>query len=501
MRKKTYINILAILIAFVFLLGSCKKDEQVKLSPSLVTWQISKITSNSATASGYVIAEGGGFTERGICWNTTPSPTTADKKAVVTKVDGAVFVASMTDLTYATKYYVRAYAVSEGSTIYGKDTSFTTMPVLPTVTTTAVTAITGITATSGGNVTNNGGAAITARGVCWGTKTSPTIADKVTKDGAGSGAFVSNLTGLNGLTKYYARAYATNSVGTSYGPEVNFTTLIADITWYVPGNQQGWDPATASSISNTLENPNTVTGYVWLDGEFKFTADRNWNVGYGAGAVAGTLSSTGGNLSAPKGYYLITVDFAKMTYTLLLTDWGVIGDGTANGWNDPDQKMTYGAASGTWVANLPLTAAFIKFRANGNWNLNYGDTGANGSLEAGGDNIAVKTAGDYTITLDLSKPNKYTYNLHSWGLIGSATPTAWDSDTNFKIVNGKLTLTIALIVGEIKFRADDNWNLNYGDTKADKILDAGGDNIAIATAGNYTITLDLANLTYTIVKN
>ena len=93
-----------------------------------------------------------------------------------------------------------------------------------TVTTDAVIDITPATATSGGNVISDGGSPVTARGVCWNTAPNPTIANSFTTDGSGTGAFVSNLTGLTANTLYYVRAYATNSVGTAYGNEVSFTT-------------------------------------------------------------------------------------------------------------------------------------------------------------------------------------------------------------------------------------------------------------------------------------
>jgi uncharacterized protein (TIGR02145 family) len=96
---------------------------------------------------------------------------------------------------------------------------------LPTVITSPVTDITQTTATSGGNVTSDGGATVTARGVCWNTSSNPTTANSYTTDGSGTGTFVSNLTSLTPNTLYYVRAYATNSVGTSYGNELSFTTL------------------------------------------------------------------------------------------------------------------------------------------------------------------------------------------------------------------------------------------------------------------------------------
>ncbi|MBQ9434607.1 MAG: fibrobacter succinogenes major paralogous domain-containing protein [Bacteroidales bacterium] len=101
---------------------------------------------------------------------------------------------------------------------------------LPAVTTSAAGSITTTTAVSGGNVTADGGAVITARGVCWSTNHYPTIADNHTTDGTGTGEYTSTLTGLQGCTHYYVRAYATNSLGTSYGAEEFFTTEVAEPT-------------------------------------------------------------------------------------------------------------------------------------------------------------------------------------------------------------------------------------------------------------------------------
>jgi hypothetical protein len=96
---------------------------------------------------------------------------------------------------------------------------------MPTVTTTAISNIDKTIATGGGNCTATGGAAITARGVCWSTVTNPTIAGYKTADGSGLGVFTSSLMGLIAGTTYYVRAYATNVNGTAYGSQVYFTTL------------------------------------------------------------------------------------------------------------------------------------------------------------------------------------------------------------------------------------------------------------------------------------
>ena len=95
----------------------------------------------------------------------------------------------------------------------------------PTITTTALTNISTTFATSGGNISTDGGAPVTARGVVWDTAGSPTTLKNKTMDGTGSGAFVSQVTGLTAGTKYFLRAYATNDAGTAYGNEVTFTTL------------------------------------------------------------------------------------------------------------------------------------------------------------------------------------------------------------------------------------------------------------------------------------
>ncbi|MEI8202318.1 MAG: FISUMP domain-containing protein [Bacteroidota bacterium] len=97
---------------------------------------------------------------------------------------------------------------------------------LATVSTEAASGVLGTTAMCGGNVTYDGGLVVTARGVCWSTSHNPTIADSYSEDGSGMGIFSSNLTGLSPCTTYYVRAYATNSLGTSYGNEISFSTIL-----------------------------------------------------------------------------------------------------------------------------------------------------------------------------------------------------------------------------------------------------------------------------------
>jgi len=95
---------------------------------------------------------------------------------------------------------------------------------LPQVTTLPITNVSGLSPTTGGSVTSDGGSMVSARGVVYGISSNPTLSNNFTSDGTGTGQFISALTGLSLETTYYVRAYATNSVGTSYGNEISFTT-------------------------------------------------------------------------------------------------------------------------------------------------------------------------------------------------------------------------------------------------------------------------------------
>ena len=97
-------------------------------------------------------------------------------------------------------------------------------PALPTVKTTPITEVTAEGATLGGEVMTDGRLAVTARGICYGTEQQPTVEGTHTTDGTGLGAFTTTLKNLEHNTIYYARAYATNKMGTAYGEQVKFTT-------------------------------------------------------------------------------------------------------------------------------------------------------------------------------------------------------------------------------------------------------------------------------------
>ena len=198
---------------------------KAKTTATVTTTQATNISYTSATVGGNVTSDGGAsVTERGVCYSTTPNPTTSNTKVANGSGTGS-FTCNLTDLQDGTTYYARAYAVNAKGTAYGEEVSFTTKAkTTATVTTTQATNISYTSATVGGNVTSDGGASVTERGVCYSTSANPTTSNTKVTSGTGTGSFTCNLTDLQDGTTYYARAYAVNSKGTAYGEEVNFTT-------------------------------------------------------------------------------------------------------------------------------------------------------------------------------------------------------------------------------------------------------------------------------------
>jgi hypothetical protein len=176
--------------------------------------------------------------------------------------------------------------------------------------------------------------------------------------------------------------------------------------------------------------------------------------------------------------------------------WGLVGSATANGWDGPDVMMQYNSYQDNWKAVVTLSDGEMKIRFNNDWGINYGDTGADGSLEANGDNISV-SAGHYIVTMDL---NNLTFDIEAvdvWGLVGSATANGWDGPNqkfvpDFGINEGYYYIQGAVLTdGEIKVRQNDAWGVNYGDDGNDGTMELNGANIPISS-GIYNITLNFS---------
>jgi len=177
---------------------------------------------------------------------------------------------------------------------------YLTGPTIPTVTTTAITNITATTATGGGNVTNNGGGTVTVRGVCWNTSANPTAANSKTTDGSGTGVYVSSIAGLTGNTTYHVRAYATNSTGTGYGADIQFTAAAPivppTVTTTTPSSVTQTTASSGGNVASDGGASVTSRGVCWSTTASPTTANSKTLDGTGTGvftsSIAGLTAST-----------------------------------------------------------------------------------------------------------------------------------------------------------------------------------------------------------------
>ena len=276
-------------------------------------------------------------------------------------------------------------------------------------------------------------------------------------------------------------------------------TLDLSSVWGLVGSatENGWDGPDMPFY--TTSETDIFNAYVTLtDGQIKIRQNNSWDLNYGDTGADGTLDEGGTNIDVTAGTYKVTFNAATLTYKIEAYTWGIVGDATPNGWDGPDTALTYDPTSDQWRAIVTLTDGEMKFRKNNDWSFNYGDTGADGTLDDGGGNIVI-SAGNYLVSLNL---NDLVYTLEPieklWGLVGSATPNGWDGpdivmNMDYATDGVWYLDNVTLTDGEMKFRANNDWSYNYGND---------GENIVI-TAGTYDIVLDLSdasNPTYTITQ-
>jgi uncharacterized protein (TIGR02145 family) len=222
-KKATGLGAYFATVLFSVCVIGCDEDEASL--PEVATLSSNAITSSSAEIVGSILGDGGAvITESGIVWSINSQPTIEHDKTTDGTSKG-VFTSKLNNLSAGTIYFVRTYATNSVGTAYGNEITVTTLSTVPKVSTMQVTSIESTTAVSGGNVTNNGGATLTAVGVCWSTNENPSVTlNTKTKQDPGQGTFESNITGLLPGAKYYVRAYAENEEGVGYGEQVSFTT-------------------------------------------------------------------------------------------------------------------------------------------------------------------------------------------------------------------------------------------------------------------------------------
>lgn len=201
------------------------KDAIVLIS----TKNVYNISGYGAYSGGTISSDGGdAVTQRGLCWSTTPNPTTAQSKLLLGTGIGT-YSSSLGNLQFNTTYYVRAYAINSTDTYYGNELVFSTLNGVASVLTTNATYVSKGTCQCGGTVTSDGGLPISEKGVCWSTTAHPTVSNSKVIGGSGTGAFSVAVSGLAVNTIYYMRAYVINAAGTVYGNEISFITDEAGI--------------------------------------------------------------------------------------------------------------------------------------------------------------------------------------------------------------------------------------------------------------------------------
>lgn len=462
-----------------------------ELSFTTNTLSLASITTNSISSISYTTAVSGGnvtndngssVTSRGVCWSTSTMPLTSNSKYTEAAGLGA-YTATLTGLLPNTLYYIRAFAVNGAGTVYGNQYSFTTLTLsAPVLTTKSISGISSNIAGSGGNITSDGGANITAKGVCWGINTSPSLSNNFTNDGTGSLSYNSTMNGLNPLTKYYVRAYATNSKGTTFGNELNFTTT--DLVSPGPSVPTlGTSPSaitgssTASSggyVSSDGGSNVTMRGVCWSTSQTP-TLDNNYSVDGGSGT--GYFSSTITGLSGCGTIYYVrayatnntgtgygnqntistgllpsisTDDVTNISYYTAVSGGSISDDGgcpvTEKGvcWSyntSPtigNYKTTEGAGNGTFVSNITGLYAnrtyYVRAYATNSVGTVYGPEKVFTSATPSTPYIGQNYAGGIVFYLDgtgnhglvCSPSDQGGYN---WGCEGASIPTSNDFGT------------------------------------------------------------------------
>ena len=418
--------------------------------PTVVTGDIS-----GTTAHGEVTDAGGAIvTERGICWGTSHNPTTAGTHGSSGTGTGT-FSVELTDLAPGTTYYVRAYATNSAGTAYGSEKTLTTEANLPTVTTGEVSNIQQTTAQGSGNVTNDGGANVTERGVCWSTSHNPTISGSHANSGTGTGGFTVNMTGLTANTHYYVRAYAKNSAGVSYGNEVDFTTTqnvsAPTVTTSQVTNIQQTSATGGGNVTSTGGANVTERGICWSTSHNPTTSGSHANSGTGMGSF--TVNMTG--LTANTTYYVrayainsagtsygseVSFTTTAQTYTISVsanpTNGGTVSGGgtyqqgqsctvhaTANSgyifssWTEGGSQVSTNANyTFTVTGNRTLVAHFTY---NGGGNAPQGAINGKFTINANGDQVYF-SQGNLQYIGSAAMPY-WKFADHQWDVLGTTT--------------------------------------------------------------------------------
>ena len=370
----------------------------------------SSLTATSAIGGGTILNTGGAtITTSGLVWGASTNPEITLSTKTTNGATSGTFTSSITGLTQGTLYHVRAYATNYLGTSYGPGITFTTL-TLPTVSATAtISSISGTSATGGGTITSDGGATITTRGVVWGTTTGSSTFSATS--GTGTGSYVSNLSGLTPATTYYVRAFATNSVGTVYGPETSFvSTATAPILSTTAASSIGKvDAVSGGTITNNGGSTITASGICWSTSATPTIANSKTT----NGTTSGTFTSTMTGLAMGTTYYVrayatnsigTAYGAAQSFTTLPFENVPTAANPVTNGlmlYLDATRSASYSGSGNTWADISGLTPA-------GNATLVGSPAFGSSSLANGsgsftfGSNVNAVTTKTYTINNEIT---------------------------------------------------------------------------------------------------
>lgn len=252
---------------------------------TLSTMPVQGITTSTAISGGNITDNGGlAVLYRGVCWSFNPNPTTADN-ATWNGEGMGVYSSTLTGLQMGTTYFIRAYVVTAAGTAYGNELSFTTLgQFLPNVITSGTSGITSTSVTLSGEVTDEGDTPVIDRGFAVSDSPGPTM--QTHHEGAGIGSFSAVATGLQANQTYYARAFARNSAGISYGNEVSFSTTeyVAPVVVTMPVSNIGPFSAQGNGvIQEEGDFPVWNRGICWSLSPGPTTQDNHEETGGGIG--------------------------------------------------------------------------------------------------------------------------------------------------------------------------------------------------------------------------
>jgi len=247
-------------------------------------------------------------------------------------------------------------------------------PCTPTLTTTAASGVSTNSAVSGGNITNDGGATVSARGVAYGTSSAPTIAGSVTSNGSGSGVFTSTISGLSSGTAYFVRAYATNSAGTAYGNEVTFSTTACSGAPSVNG-------PSVVCVNANITLTASVTGGSWSSSNNAVATVNASGVVSGVGAGSATITYT---IAASGGCPAVTANRAVTVNPL--PNAGAISGGTSVNVGSTLQ-LSSSVSGGSWSSSSSAiatvsTSGLVSGVSAGSATITYSVTNSCGTATA-----------------------------------------------------------------------------------------------------------------------